>query len=119
LADRYQRFALLGAVDRVEVVEATPDGRALRVTVVDDEGESADLDAESFRLTVDPTGRMLQSTYFKITVEPDNILFASERGMGHGMGLCQYGAEYMAQVGRSVTAILRHYYPSSHVTRAY
>lgn len=119
LANRYQRFAELGPVDSIEVTQATADGRALRIAVYDDAGESAELEGESFRLTVDPTGRVLQSTCFEVNDEGDSILFTGGRGLGHGMGLCQYGAEHMARVGRSVTDILRHYYPGSRVTRAY
>lgn len=119
LANRYSRFGSLGRVDRVDVIEATEDGRALRVAVTDIVGRSAEIDAESFRLTVDPTGRLLQSTYFTLVLEPDAILFTDGRGMGHGMGMCQYGADALARAGWDAAAILKHYYPGSQLTRAY
>lgn len=119
LANRYSRFEALGPVGRVEVVEEGPDGRALRVAVVDVDGQSVEIDAESFRLTVDPTGRILQSTFFTVVDDEDALLFTEGRGMGHGMGMCQYGADALARSGWDVSAILRHYYPGSRLTRAY
>ncbi|MHB0996065.1 MAG: SpoIID/LytB domain-containing protein [Elusimicrobiales bacterium] len=35
------------------------------------------------------------------------------RGWGHGVGLCQDGAKYMAYKGRTYKRILRHYYPGA------
>jgi stage II sporulation protein D len=35
------------------------------------------------------------------------------RGWGHGVGMCQEGAKYMAMRGRSYKKILRHYYPGA------
>ena len=35
------------------------------------------------------------------------------RGWGHGVGMCQEGAKYMALKGRPYKRILRHYYPSA------
>ncbi len=35
------------------------------------------------------------------------------RGWGHGVGMCQEGAKFMAYKGRTYKKILRHYYPSA------
>lgn len=32
------------------------------------------------------------------------------KGYGHGVGMSQYGAHYMAQSGKKVEAIVKHYY---------
>jgi stage II sporulation protein D len=119
LANRYSRFQELGPVARVDVVEFEPDGRARRMAVSDTEGRTLGIDAENFRLTVDPTGRVLQSTVFTLTDERESVLFTEGRGMGHGMGMCQYGADALARSGRDAAAILSHYYPGSRLTRAY
>ena len=37
----------------------------------------------------------------------------SGRGWGHGVGMCQEGAKYMAIKGKTYKRILRHYYPSA------
>ncbi|NLV75680.1 MAG: N-acetylmuramoyl-L-alanine amidase [Tissierellia bacterium] len=49
----------------------------------------------------------LDSTRFSIF--PTEIKFVS-RGKGHGLGLCQYGAEKMAQEGYTFKDILKYYY---------
>ena len=41
----------------------------------------------------------------------------SGRGMGHGVGLCQWGAEEMAEKGYNFEAILSHYYPGTGLMR--
>ena len=52
----------------------------------------------------------LQSTNFTITTTEDSITFHTI-GYGHGVGLSQYGAKYMAEQGYDYTEILAHYYP--------
>ncbi|MCF6464323.1 N-acetylmuramoyl-L-alanine amidase [Clostridium sp. Cult2] len=49
----------------------------------------------------------LNSTRFAIL--PTGVKFVT-RGKGHGIGLCQYGAEKMAQEGYSYVDILKYYY---------
>lgn len=41
----------------------------------------------------------------------------SGRGLGHGVGLCQWGAKEMAQKGFDYKAILGRYYPGTKVMR--
>ena len=38
--------------------------------------------------------------------------------VGHGLGLCQFGASEMAREGATFRAILRHYYPNAEVSQA-
>ncbi|OIO02221.1 MAG: hypothetical protein COX65_03475 [Elusimicrobia bacterium CG_4_10_14_0_2_um_filter_56_8] len=40
----------------------------------------------------------------------------SGRGWGHGVGMCQEGAKYMALKGRPYKRILRYYYPGASIT---
>jgi stage II sporulation protein D len=40
------------------------------------------------------------------------------QGVGHGVGLCQFGAEGMARGGAGFRAILAHYFPNTSVTTA-
>ncbi|MCI5704027.1 stage II sporulation protein D [Agathobaculum sp.] len=54
----------------------------------------------------------LNSTNFTITYTKDSITFHSI-GFGHGVGLSQYGARYMAEQGADYKEILMHYYPGS------
>lgn len=51
----------------------------------------------------------LNSTNFTITAKDDEIEFHTT-GYGHGVGMSQYGAKYMAEQGKSYEEILIHYY---------
>jgi len=51
----------------------------------------------------------LRSTKFTWRLRGDQLIFET-LGNGHGVGLCQYGANYMAQAGYSFKKILTHYY---------
>lgn len=57
----------------------------------------------------------LQSTNFTITTTDDSITFHTI-GYGHGVGLSQYGAKYMAEQGADYAEILAHYYPNTVLT---
>lgn len=51
----------------------------------------------------------LPSTRVSWKVENNNVIFTT-RGFGHGVGLCQYGADGMAKQGHTYEEILKHYY---------
>ena len=51
----------------------------------------------------------LRSANFTVAVEGD-ILYFTTKGYGHGAGMSQYGAELMAQEGKTYHEILQHYY---------
>ena len=51
----------------------------------------------------------LRSTNFDMTITDNNFKF-TVRGYGHGVGLSQYGAQFMALQGSSYTDILNWYY---------
>jgi stage II sporulation protein D len=117
IRERFAYLSEIDRVDRVEVTRRTRDGRAVRLKVTDAAGKSFTLRAEDFRLTVG--GNTLKSTRCRIATEPDAFVFSEGRGYGHGMGMCQYGAEGMARHGASAWQILHHYYPQSSLAKAY
>ena len=51
----------------------------------------------------------LKSASFEISVQGEQIIFTT-KGYGHGVGMSQYGANYLAQQGNSFQEILEHYY---------
>lgn len=58
----------------------------------------------------------LRSCCIEITEDGDNILF-SVKGYGHGVGMSQYGADYMARQGADFAEILLHYYPGAQIVQ--
>ncbi len=58
----------------------------------------------------------LNSTKFDITIGRDAVTF-SVLGFGHGVGMSQYGADYMAEQGYSYRTILPYYYKGAEIKR--
>ncbi len=56
----------------------------------------------------------LNSTNFTIKADADSITFQTT-GYGHGVGLSQYGAKYLAEQGKGYQEILTHYYTGTTV----
>lgn len=54
----------------------------------------------------------LRSAHFKVEERWDSFIF-SGRGFGHGVGLCQWGAQRWAKQGKDFRFILQHYYPNA------
>ena len=82
-------------------------------------GKEAFLRAEDLRLTIDPTGLKIKSTVCQIVSTKDSFKFLYGRGWGHGVGLCQCGAQGLARKGYSGNQILSHYYPGSKIVNIY
>lgn len=57
----------------------------------------------------------LRSSNFTVSPEGENFVF-KVKGYGHGVGMSQTGAEYMAQQGADYKEILSHYYPGCTLT---
>lgn len=58
----------------------------------------------------------VKSPSFRITALPEHIRFMGQ-GLGHRVGLCQYGAIARARSGQSAAQILRAYFPAYHLSR--
>ena len=77
------------------------------------------LRAEDLRLSLDPGGRKIKSTTCKIISMGDDFAFVSGRGFGHGVGMCQNGAQGLARKGKNSREILFYYYPNSEIVPVY
>jgi stage II sporulation protein D len=82
-------------------------GRLLTVRILHDDGEII-LKAEELRKALG--FRILPSTHFAIDSFGREIHIRGN-GYGHGVGLCQWGANVMAQQGLKFEEILLYYYP--------
>jgi stage II sporulation protein D len=107
----------------------------LRVASRDESGRVLDLDivmrretvrvhGDSIRWVLRPDGRaLLRSLMFELDVEKQGNavtrVTARGGGNGHGVGMCQTGAQAMAKRGADAAAILAHYYPGAELERAY
>ncbi|MCB0403843.1 MAG: SpoIID/LytB domain-containing protein [Bdellovibrionales bacterium] len=93
---------------RFESIRA-PSGRVTDLELWSDEKPTR-LRSNQFRARVGYA--RLKSTLFEWTHTPGKIRFRG-KGQGHGVGMCQWGARYLAQSGLPFKAILSHYYPQS------
>ncbi len=83
----------------IEISQKSDSGRARELRVNDQL-----ISAGSFRQLFN-----LPSTNWELKKESKELIINS-RGYGHGVGLCQYGANGMAQQGKGYRQILSHYY---------
>lgn len=83
----------------VEVLSTTPNGRIKQVRIGDKTVSGADLRA----------ALNLRSTKLTLSWNGDRLHIVSF-GYGHGVGLCQYGANGMAKRGQTCEEIIKHYY---------
>jgi len=122
LLHRYPNLKGLGKIKNITVVEQSKYGkltRLIKVRLVGTTGKSDFLRAEDLRLAIDPTGQKLKSTICQIIDMGDKWAFSLGRGWGHGVGMCQCGAQGMARKGKTASEILHHYYPGSRIKTIY
>ena len=65
-----------------------------------------------------PAGDLLPSVYFYVQPVEDGIVL-SGGGLGHGIGMSQYGANGCAQAGMDMEQILQTYYPGTALYQLY
>jgi len=118
LLQKYPKLKRLGKITNITVAkqsEYEEFSRLTKVKLKGSTGKSDFLKAEDFRLTIDPTGRKLKSTICQIINMGDKWAFSLGRGWGHGVGMCQCGAQGMARQGKNAKQILLYYYPGSKI----
>lgn len=116
----YPSSATLRDVADIRISSATSYGRAVWLDVVDSTGQSVRLRAEDLRIALLRTGtRGLYSMNCDIRCDARGVVFENGRGFGHGVGLCQWGAQGKAERGLSAKEILDFYYPGAKTFRAY
>ncbi len=121
-------IAELGLLQSIETQRKNNLDRPVRFMLADTAGHAYSLSAESLRLACNyspdgiqapPKGTRLGTSLFHVSIDEDLVRFEDVRGLGHGVGLCQYGAEGMARAGHDALDILGRYYPGVHLERAY
>jgi len=122
LLQRYPALKQLGEITGITTTRQSnyeDFSRLTEVKLLGSTGKSEFLKAEDLRLTIDPTGRKLKSTICQIIKSGDRWEFSSGRGYGHGVGMCQCGAQGMAREGNTAEQILSYYYPNSKLVKVY
>lgn len=103
----------LADIGGVEMGDLTPAGRVKNV-IFRHSGRATSVPAETLRAALGYSN--IPSIFFEPELMDQEVVF-SGRGLGHGIGLCQWGAKEMARNGADYRAILSHYYPGTMVVR--
>ncbi len=110
LENGLRRFGMsVGTIATLTTYAYSSAGRVTRVRILHSQGELV-LRGEDLRRVVGYT--VIPSTQFEVvTVGRDVVL--SGRGAGHAVGLCQWGAKELAELGYPFSTILRYYFPGT------
>ena len=99
----------IGNIRGLQPVKMTPRGRIVTMKVTGDRG-STNLSGKEIR-----TALKLRSTLFRMSTDGNEVK-VNGRGFGHGLGLSQWGAYYLAKRGVDYHRILAHYYQNASLT---
>ncbi len=115
-------------IRRVDLAARNPAGRPVRFKITDASGKVVEVSAERMRYALNanpqdptqqrPSKERVKSANFEPLVIAGDLVITG-RGHGHGVGMCQYGAEAMAKKGAKAEVILARYYPSATVVKSY
>lgn len=97
----------IGMIATLTPFDRTPSGRVGRIRVLHSEGEII-LRGEELRRILGYSE--LPSTQFNLEHNRRDVKIQG-RGSGHGVGLCQWGAKEMAELGYRFERILKYFYP--------
>lgn len=114
LVDNNANRKKLGSIERVQIDSRTPQGRVSKIAILDQTGRKVTMSGNNFRHALG-----LPSDWFSIEDHGSEVVFTNGRGWGHGMGMCQFGADQMARHGYRYDKILARYYPGSKLVRCY
>jgi stage II sporulation protein D len=108
------RLPMAAPLAELAVEKYDASGRALVLRIV--AGAVWNVDANQFRYAVDRRlgWEQIKSNLYIVERRGDSWTF-SGHGLGHGVGLCQAGAEQMARLGFSPERILSAYFPGTEI----
>ena len=98
---------------RFSIAARTPTGRASRMRIAS-AGVSRDVSAAEFRKAAGYA--RVRSLKMEISAAAGGWIFRGQ-GYGHGVGMCQFGANGMARAGKGYREILARYYPGAAIAR--
>lgn len=105
---RHQGFSV-GTIATMTPVSFSRAGRVAKLRILHSKGELI-VRGEDLRKAVGYT--VVPSTQFTIESIGQDVVLAGY-GAGHAVGLCQWGAKELAELGYSFSSILRYYYPGT------
>lgn len=101
----------------IEIRGRSESGRVYAVNFLGGSSAAYPLSASTLRYAVDRSygWNNIRSNWFEVRAAGGKFIFTG-RGAGHGVGLCQAGAEEMAREGKNYREILEFYYPGTQLS---
>ncbi|MFM8314220.1 MAG: SpoIID/LytB domain-containing protein [Deltaproteobacteria bacterium] len=93
---------------KIALLNRTSTGRVKELSIETDASKHL-INSESLRHLLGYA--QVKSTRFEVNVDDDEVSFEGV-GSGHGVGMCQWGAQFLAKQGKTYKQILAHYYPN-------
>lgn len=96
-------------INKVTGVKITPNSNIKEIK--SSSGRTLEINIDNFKISSAKLRNILDlpSSWLKFNVSKDKITI-STKGYGHGVGLCQYGANGLANEGANFEEILKYYY---------
>jgi stage II sporulation protein D len=103
------------SVTSISVTERWGDGRARSVVVGSADGANVAMDGRDFYVRAGSVlgYKVVPSAFFDIAAATGTSYEISGHGVGHGVGMCQWGAQGRALAGQSAAQILAAYFPGT------
>lgn len=94
----------------ISISDKSPSGRVKEV-VLESNQRKLSVKSEELRHLLGYAN--VKSTRFEVKLnQKEEEIHFEGTGAGHGVGMCQWGAQFLAKQGKSYREILAHYYPS-------
>ncbi len=117
---KVEEAAGIGRISSISGFERGPSGRLFKLTLTGETGSKTVMKELAIRKLFGG----LRSACFIAEWKRDDGGFIegaefTGAGWGHGVGMCQTGAQSMAKAGKSFDQILSHYFPGAKIEKAY
>lgn len=99
-------------INKVEIVERGPSGRATKIKI----GEIV-VSAPALRLALD-NEKMRSTLLTSLSIQGGQVVMEG-KGYGHGVGMSQWGARALAEQGKSPEEIVRYFFNEVEVVKEY
>lgn len=115
ITPKFEKGTDIGNLERIDVTARGISGKAMEVLIQTSKGKWTIKKELLIRRILENNGKILPSAnvIFNNKVDSNGILAEVEAiggGLGHGVGMSQYGAGYMSKKGFTFDNILQHYY---------
>lgn len=104
----------IGLIEDIAVTKRNSSDRIVALIITDRTGKQLTISGKDFREIVGPN--LIRSNNYFIIMQGYYCDFIG-KGWGHGVGMCQWGAQAMASREITYDKILQHYYPGAGITR--